>query len=322
MKVSQGIGGLPEGVRPSVCTIGVFDGVHRGHQALMGRVVEVARERDATPVVVTFDRHPLELIAPGKEPPLITTPRQRAEAMEEVGIELLLVLRFDDALRHLTAEEFVQHVIDGALGAVHVVVGGNFRFGHEHAGTVDRLREMGTTHGFTVEVVDLIFLDGHEPVSSTVIRNEIREGRVDSVATKLGRPFRLEGLVERGAGRGAELGFPTANLRVAEKMLLPKIGVYAGWLIRRGRRYPAVVDVGLNPTFEDRRAPLVEAHVLDFQGDLYGEVVGIEFTHHLRDEVKFESATGLVEAIRGDIDRARELLGLREIPPAAREGKG
>jgi len=310
VKVAYGLSGLPADVKPSVCTIGVFDGVHKGHQQLIGRVVEEAKQRSATPVVVTFDRHPLELIAPGKEPPLITTPRQRAEAMGELGIEVLLILRFDDALRHLTADDFVQRVLVDALGVVHVVVGRNFRFGHEHAGTVDVLQELGKTHGFTLEIVDLVAQEAGGVVSSTLIRQQIADGKVEDVAAEMGRPFRIEGYVEPGAHRGKGLGFPTANLRIADKILLPKIGVYAGWLTWKGTRYPALVNVGLNPTFEDRSTPIVEAHVLDFAGDLYGEVVSIEFTHRLRDELKFDDPADLVRAIEDDVTKGRRLLGL------------
>jgi riboflavin kinase/FMN adenylyltransferase len=312
VKVAYGLSGLPPEAKPSVCTIGVFDGVHKGHQQLIGRVAAEANERHATPVVVTFDRHPLELIAPGKEPPLITTPRQRAEAMEQLGIQVLLVLRFDDSLRHLSAEEFVRRVLVDALGVLHVVVGRNFRFGHEHAGTVDVLRELGERYGYTVEIVDLVAQEagGGRPVSSTLIRQQISEGNVEDVAAEMGRPFRIEGHVERGAHRGKGLGFPTANLRIAEKILLPKIGVYAGWLTWKGSRYPAVVNVGLNPTFEDRTAPIVEAHVLDFEADLYGEVVSIEFTHRIRDELKFGDVAELVRAMHDDVATGRRLLGI------------
>jgi riboflavin kinase / FMN adenylyltransferase len=309
VKVVYGLGSLPEGVKPSVCTIGVFDGVHKGHQKLMARVVDEARTRSAHPVVITFDRHPLELIAPGKEPPLITTPRQRAEAMEALGIEVLLILTFDDALRRLSPEEFVRTVLVDALAARHVVVGRNFRFGHEHAGTVDTLAELGERFGYTVQIVDLV-ADEEGTVSSTLIRRQIADGEVEVVAEELGRPFRLEGHVEPGAHRGKGLGFPTANLRVAPKVLLPKVGVYAGWLTWKGKKYPTVVNVGLNPTFEDRTTPIVEAHVIDFDGDLYGQVVSVEFTHHLRDELKFDKVDDLVQAIEDDVARARALLGI------------
>lgn len=308
VRVVHGTGGLGE-VGPCVATIGVFDGLHRGHQALLRTVVEKAVQYGATPAVLTFDRHPLELIDPGKEPPLITTLRQRAEVMEQVGIALLLVLRFDDDLRHLSAAEFVRRYLVEALRCVHVVVGSNFRFGYQHAGTVETLGDLGARFGFGVTVFALV--GEGDALSSSLIRRQIAEGEVEAVAEELGRPFRLEGHVEPGAGRGRALGFPTANLRVAEKLILPKMGVYAGWLWWKGRRYPAAINVGLNPTFGGRTHPIIEAHVIgEFGADLYGEVVGVEFTHRLRDEVKFPDAEALMAQVREDIERARGLLRL------------
>jgi riboflavin kinase/FMN adenylyltransferase len=306
VRVVYGVRDLAAG--RTVVTVGVFDGVHKGHQALMRTVVEKARELDATPAVLTFDRHPLEVIAPGKEPPLITTLRQRADVYEDVGIELVVVLRFDDALRHLPAEEFVKRYVVDSLRCVHAVVGANFRFGYEGRGTIEMLGELGDRFGFGVTIFALVG-EGEQQLSSSLIREQIAAGRVEVVAEELGRPFRLEGVVETGAGRGRGLGIPTANLRVAEKLLLPKVGVYAGWLWWQGRRYQAAINVGYNPTFEDRDRPIVEAHVIEaFDGELYGEVVGVEFTHRLRDELKFPDAGALMEQVRKDIDRARELL--------------
>jgi riboflavin kinase/FMN adenylyltransferase len=202
-------------------------------------------------------------------------------------------------------------VIVGALGAVHLVVGENFRFGHGGTGTVEMLEELGKENGFDVDIFKL--LEGtkdDEAVSSSLIRRQIAEGEVERVAKELGRPFRLEGHVVKGAGRGRELGIPTANLDLPEKIILPKVGIYAGWMEHEGDRHPAVVNVGFNPTFEDRSVPIVEVHALDFDGDLYGKVVGIEFTHRLRDERKFPSADAMMEEIRKDIAKARELLGV------------
>lgn len=307
MRVASSLESVPPDVKPSVATIGVFDGVHKGHQMLIRSLVERGRELRATPVVVTFDRHPLQLLAPGKEPPLITTLRQRAEVLDALGIEMLLVLEFNDRLRHLEPQEFVKEVLVDALGAVHVVVGGNFRFGYQHAGTVQGLQELGQAYGFGVTIFSL--LGGEEAVSSTMIRRQLAEGEVERVAEELGRPFRLEGHVVEGAGRGKGLGIPTANLRIASGLVLPKIGVYAGRLTWEGRARPAVINVGLNPTFENRTAPVVEVHVLDWEGDLYGEVVSVEFTHRLRDELKFEGPQELIAAIRKDIGQARALLG-------------
>lgn len=308
MIVAQSLKDLPPSLKPSVATIGVFDGVHRGHQALLKRVTDRAAEKSATPVVVTFDRHPLELLAPGKEPAQITTLRQRADVLSGLGIGALIVLEFNDALRHLEPDEFVRQVLVDALGVVHVVIGSNFRFGYQHAGTIETLRELGTRYGFGVDEFSLV--GGDEAVSSTMIRRRLADGEVERVAEELGRPFRLEGVVEKGAGRGKGLGVPTANVRVAPKLALPKIGVYAGWVTHKGNRMPAVINVGLNPTFEERATPVVEAHILDFDGDLYGEVVSVEFTHRLRDELKFTEVDDLIKAMQADVEEARSLLGL------------
>ncbi|MFN2615373.1 MAG: bifunctional riboflavin kinase/FAD synthetase [Actinomycetota bacterium] len=303
----QGLNAVPDGVRAAV-TIGVFDGVHRGHQALMREVLQRARENDAIPVVVTFDRHPLSVIAPDKEPAVITTLRQRARAMGDVGIGAILVLRFDDELRHLSAEDFVKRVLVDTLGCVHAVVGANFRFGFQQQGTIETLSDLGAKYGFGVTIFALQTARTEDVVSSSLIRRHIAEGKVEEAAAELTRPFRLEGYVEHGAGRGKTLGFPTANLRIPGRMLLPRLGVYAGWLDVDGARLPAVINVGLNPTFGDRDTPIVEAYALDFDGDLYGKVVELEFTHRLRDEMKFESADALVEQIKQDVARGRALL--------------
>lgn len=311
MKTCQGLTGLPADVKPSVATVGVFDGVHRGHQMLIKKVVDEAHARGAKAVVVTFDRHPLELLSPKDAPELITTLRQRAEVFEEIGVDVLLVLRFDDKFRQFPAEHFIERVLVDALGAVHLVVGANFRFGHGGTGSVEMLGSMGEELGFTVEVFSLLEEKaGPEAVSSSLIRRQLHDGEVERVAEELGRPFRLEGHVVKGAGRGRKLGIPTANLDLPPKVILPKIGVYAGWLVVDGERIPAVINVGYNPTFEDRERPIVEVHALDWEGDLYGKVIGVEFTHHLRDELKFESGDAMMVEIRKDIERARELLGL------------
>lgn len=311
MIVAQGIRGLPNDVKPSVATVGVFDGVHVGHQMLLKRVVESARERGAKAVVVTFDRHPLELLNPEIAPQLITTLRQRAAVFEELGIDVLLVLRFDDKFRQFPAEDFIHRVLVDALGVVHLVVGANFRFGHGGTGTVEMLARLGAENGFDVDVFTLLEgSEGDDAVSSSLIRQQLADGEVERVAKELGRPFRLEGHVVKGAGRGRALGIPTANLELPDKVILPKVGVYAGWMEHEGRRHPAVINVGYNPTFEDRSTPIVEVHALDFDGDLYGTVVGVEFTHHLRDELKFPDADSLMKEIRTDIAKARELLRL------------
>ena len=311
MIVVQGLSGLPADVKPSVATVGVFDGVHVGHQMLLRRVVASARRRGAKAVVVTFDRHPLELLNPKIAPRLITTLRQRASVFEAIGIDVLLVLRFDDKFRQYPAEDFIHRVIVDALGAVHLVVGANFRFGHGGTGSVETLQQLGAENGFDVDVFELLDgSEGKDAVSSSLIRRQIADGEVERVAQELGRPFRLEGHVVKGAGRGRALGIPTANLDLPDKMILPKVGVYAGWLEHGGERHPAVINVGFNPTFEDRATPIVEVHGLDFDGDLYDQVVGVEFTHRLRDELRFPDADSMMVEIRKDIAKARELLGV------------
>jgi len=306
----NGLAEVPPAIRPAVVSIGVFDGVHRGHQALMRTVIDKATELNATPVVVTFSRHPLAVIAPGSEPPLITTLGQRARVMGAVGIKALVVLEFDDAMRHMPPEEFVRAVLVDGLGCSHVVVGANFRFGHQQAGTIETLSDLGKKFGFGVTIFALQLDRGDEVVSSSLIRKHIAEGDMEQVAEELDRPYVLEGTVEHGSARGHDLGFPTANLAVHDHMILPKLGVYAGWMRWKDERYPAVVNVGLNPTFGDRDTPIVEAYIIDFAQDLYDETIEIEFTHRLRDELRFKNVDYLVTQMHADVDRARGLLGI------------
>jgi riboflavin kinase/FMN adenylyltransferase len=306
----SGLDEVPPGIRPTVVSIGVFDGVHRGHQALMRTVIEKATELNATPVVVTFNRHPLAVIAPGTEPPLITTVGQRARVMGEVGIKALVVLEFDAAMRHMSPEEFVRVVLVEGLGCAHIVVGANFRFGHQQSGTIETLCDLGAKFGFGVTIFALQLDRGDEVVSSSLIRKHIAEGDMEQVAEELDRPYVLEGTVEHGSARGHDLGFPTANLAVHDHMILPKLGVYAGWMRWKDGRYPAVVNVGLNPTFGDRDTPIVEAFIIDFDQDLYDETIEIEFTHRLRDELRFTNVDDLVAQMRADVEQARGLLGI------------
>ena len=306
----RGLGDVPPGLRPTVVSIGVFDGVHRGHQALMRTVIEKAAELNATPVVVTFSRHPLAVIAPGSEPPLITTLAQRARVMGEVGIKALVILEFDDAMRHMSPEEFVRAVLVDGLGCAHVVVGANFRFGHQQAGTIETLSDLGAKFGFGVTIFALQLDRGDEVVSSSLIRKHIAEGDMEQVAEEMDRPYLLEGTVEHGSARGHDLGFPTANLAVHDHMILPKLGVYAGWMRWNDDRYPAVVNVGLNPTFGDRDTPIVEAFIIDFDQDLYDQTIEIEFTHRLRDELRFTNVDDLVTQMHADVEQARGLLGI------------
>lgn len=307
VQVYEGLERIPPSIKPTAVTIGVFDGVHRGHRALMRSVVERAQALRATPVVVTFDRHPLEVIAPGKEPPVLTTLEQRLPLMGETGIEAVVVLGFDEALRTMSPEDFVRQVLVDALGCAHVVVGANFRFGHQQAGTIETLHDLGQAYGFGTTIFALVD-DRREVVSSSLIRAHVSDGEVERVIGELERPYRVPGVVVHGASRGRDLGFPTANVDVPARVLLPKVGVYAGWVRLAGERLPALINVGLNPTFEDRTSPVVEAYILDFDRDIYGEQVEVEFTHRLRDELRFGSVEELVEQISRDVERGRALL--------------
>lgn len=305
MDVIQGSGALPiEG--ESAVTVGFFDGVHRGHQAVIRRVVEVARERSLRPVVVTFDRHPLQTLSPGKRPPLLTTLRRKAALIEELGVDILLVLEFTEEVSRWPPEEFVDRILARGLGARHVSVGTNFTFGHKAAGNFQVLADLGAAQGFSVEPVALFKADGR-PVSSTSIREALAEGDLDWPERALGRRYAVEGQVVAGAGRGKGLGYPTANLRTPDGILIPGRGVYAGRVAIGGSWWTAAINVGINPTFGG--VPLhLEAYVLDFQGDLGGQVLTMEFWARLRDEVRFDSPEELSRQIGMDVERTRGIV--------------
>jgi riboflavin kinase / FMN adenylyltransferase len=307
--VWRGLDAVPADWPASVVSIGVYDGVHRGHRMILDRAVAEARAGDAASVVVTFDPHPAAVV--GRPVPLMLgTLHNRARWLAEVGIDALLILPFTRELSERSPAEFVELVLADRLHAVHVVVGENFRFGHKQAGDVTLLAELGAQAGFTVDAVGLVRGGAQEPFSSTFIRNRLAEGDVETAAEALGRPHRVEGPVVRGDARGKQLGYPTANLDVLDGMAVPGDGVYAGYLVRqRGERMPAAISVGTNPTFDgtERR---VEAYVLDADIDLYGEHVAIEFTHRLRGMVRFDGVEPLVEQMGEDVRRTRELLAV------------
>ena len=293
---------------PSVVAIGFFDGVHRGHQSLIARAHKAAATHGCRAVVVTFDRHPMEVVNPGARPPLLMTLEQRLRALAGQGVDLVVALPFDDDLRHLPPAEFVDHVLAGPLQARHVVVGANFRFGHKAAGDVTTLADLGPVFGFDFEAVTLLEMDD-VVVSSTKIRGAVEAGDVEQAARWLGRPHELDGIVVRGDQRGRELGFPTANLQVDDRAAVPAKGVYAGrFRLPDGTWHPSAISVGVNPTFGGVRSLRVEAHLIDWDGDLYGVESHLQFTHRLRDEEKFESVEALVAQMHLDVDRAMELL--------------
>jgi riboflavin kinase/FMN adenylyltransferase len=305
----RGYEAVPGGFGRSVVTIGVFDGVHRGHQAIIGHTVKRARDLGLQSVVVTFDPHPAEVVRPGSHPAVLTEPVRKAELIEQLGVDALCVVPFTPAFSQLSAEAFVHDVLVDALHAAVVVEGDNFRFGHRAAGDLAMLTRLGRTFGFTVEEAPLVAED-ELVFSSTYIRSCVDAGDVSAAAAALGRPHRLAGVVVRGDQRGREIGFPTANLMCHRYAAIPADGVYAAWLVRGGRHggpRAASVSIGTNPTFSGRERR-VEAYVLDFAGDLYGERVNLDFVAHLREQRVYTGIEPLVAQIREDVEQTRRLL--------------
>jgi riboflavin kinase/FMN adenylyltransferase len=307
----RGYDAAPGGWGRAVVTIGVFDGVHRGHQQVIGHAVKRAGELGVQSVVVTFDPHPAEVVRPGSHPAVLTEPARKAELIEALGVDVLCVLPFTPEFSRLPAEEFVHDVLVAHLHTSLVVVGENFRFGHKAAGDVALLRRLGRTFGFGVEGAPLVADDG-TVFSSTYIRACVDAGDVTAAAAALGRPHRLEGGVGRGDRRGRELGFPTANLLTAAHAAVPADGVYAAWLVRGHgehpmRRLPAAVSIGTNPTFSGRERR-VEAYVLDFDGDLYGERLALDFVARLREMRAYTGVEPLVAQITEDVAQTRQVL--------------
>jgi riboflavin kinase / FMN adenylyltransferase len=313
----RGMDSTPSGWGRCVATIGVFDGVHRGHQQMIGRTVARAAEAGLPSVVITFDPHPSEVVRPGSHPPMLTSNRRKAELLAALGVDVMCVLPFTVEFSHLSAAEFVHEVLVEHLHAAVVVVGENFRFGHKAAGDVAALKTLGARLGFVAEGVPLLS-DGELTISSTFVRSCVDAGDVAAAAHALGRDHRVEGLVVRGDRRGgAELGYPTANLRVDRYAAIPADGVYAGRLVwRRGAgpdgrpepERPAAVSVGTNPTFEGRERR-VEAFVLDFDGDLYGENVAVDFHARLRGMERYDRVEDLIAQIKADVEQTRQLMG-------------
>jgi riboflavin kinase / FMN adenylyltransferase len=308
VKRYDGVEAVPGDLGPAVVTVGMFDGVHRGHRALLDRVAAEAAARGLPAAAVTFDRHPLAVLRPGSEPPLLTTLDRKVELLGQAGVDAVLVLAFTKELSEVGAEAFAAEVLFDALAARAVVVGENFRFGHKAAGDPALLAELGRPRGVEVVAVPL-HADGDQILSSTRVRAELAAGDVTAAAASLGRPYAVDGEVVVGDRRGrAVLGVPTANLAVPAGIALPADGVYAGHLSddADGIARPAAISVGTNPQFgTDRR---VEAHVLDFDADLYGHRVSVGFAHHLRGQATFAGVDELAAQIRADIDQARRLL--------------
>ncbi len=306
MDVIRHIASHPRRFAGPVLTLGNFDGVHRGHQAILGRVASEARRLGGEAVALTFTPHPVAVLRPDRAPPLLTSLRHRIGLIADSGIEVLLLQRFTPAFAQLSPEAFVERFVVARMGARKVVVGHRVSFGHERRGDAAVLAVMGERLGFAVEVIGPVGADGHE-VSSSACRRAIAAGEMRLAATLLGRPHRLGGRVVRGQGRGASIGFPTANLRVREGMYPPD-GVYAVFADTGYGLCDGIANIGHAPTFGDGTPRTLEVHLFDFDGDLYGRRCDVWFVERLRGEIRFPSAEALVAQIRSDATGARSLL--------------
>ena len=290
-----------------VLALGNFDGLHRGHMKIIDRVRRRAGERAGTPAAMTFDPHPSRVLRPEKAPPLLMTKEQRLEALARSGMQGVAVVRFTIELSQWDPETFVRAVLVEWLHVVEVWVGANFLFGHNRAGNYTMLRSLGARYGFRAEKIDPVRYKDFV-VSSTRIRRLLSEARVDEAGALLGHHYFIDGSVVRGAGRGQELGFPTANLATANE-LLPPAGVYATTATVDGVVHPSVTNIGLRPTFGDVDRPVVETHILDHSADLYDRTVRLSFVQRLRDERAFADADALKAQIDADCRSARRLFG-------------
>lgn len=302
----RGLEQVPGSWGRCVVTIGVFDGVHHGHQRIISRAVERASELGVPSVVMTFDPHPSEVIRPGTHPAVLTSQRYRADLVEACGADVVLVVPFTAHFAKQSPAEFVHEVLVERLHVKSVVVGRNFRYGHKVAGDIDSLTQDGRRFGFSVDAVELEGTD-ETTWSSTYVRACVAAGDIASANAALGREHRIEGVVVRGDQRGRELGYPTANLEPTAFSAVPADGIYAGRLVRRGEQLPAAISIGTNPTFAGTQRR-VEAYVLDFDGDLYGEHVAMAFTARLRDTIRFDALEPLVAQMGRDVDRTREVV--------------
>jgi len=322
----RGLDATPGDLGRTVVTIGMYDGVHRGHQVLIGAAVARARAMRRPSLLLTFDPHPAEVVRPGSHPAILTAMDRKAELVAELGVEAMCVLPFTPEFMRLPPETFTHTVLVEHLHAAQVVVGENFTYGFKAGGNVSTLTAEGRRFGFSVEGVPLAEVegddDGEVTISSTYVRACVAAGDMASAARALGRPHRVDGVVVRGDRRGRELGYPTANVETSPYTAIPADGVYAGHLVLRtgsgasGERHPAAVSVGTNPTFQGTRRT-VEAFLLDFDGDLYGEHVGVDFVSRLRPMTAFAGVEQLVEAMAADVERTRRVLGDDGAAPGA-----
>ncbi|MEE2769239.1 MAG: bifunctional riboflavin kinase/FAD synthetase [Actinomycetota bacterium] len=292
-------------------TIGAYDGVHLGHRQVISELCRLAHQRGLVSAVVTFDRHPASVVRPDSAPLLLTDLDQKLEQLATTGVDLTQVVTFDQERADEDAEIFVSDVLVGCLGAQLIAVGEDFHFGHQRQGNVELLRRIGADLGFEVHALGLVGPDGatardHEQVSSTFIRDALARGDLDRANAMLGRLYEVRGAVEHGDGRGRELGFPTANVRVDPSVLLPADGVYAGFYQRPDATvYPAAISLGSRPHFYNDGGLLLEAYLLDAGCELYGETASVRFTEFIRGQQRFDSLDELVAQLQQDVEVTR-----------------
>lgn len=315
MDLYRTISSIPADFGPSVVTIGNFDGVHTGHAAVLGTVVNLAREQGLTPTAVSFDPHPAVVHRPNEPLQEIMGQPERQQYLAELGIDAYILLHYTLEFSRQSPEEFVKNTFVDALHARYVVIGEDVRFGHNNAGDLQTMRELGQTFGFEVVTIDELMADETHRTSSTRIRQLLAEGKVEEARQLLGRPHRMVGEIVHGAARGRELGFPTANLSQQSRGFIPADGVYAGWLVdEQGKRHPVATSIGTNPTFEGITQRQVEAHVINRPDEpienfnLYGQEVTVEFLHYLRPTVAYTGAEALIEQIAQDVLDTEEKL--------------
>ena len=292
----------------TIVTVGSFDGVHRGHQAVLAEIARRARQTGDESLLVTFEPHPLEIVNPDAAPRLLTTPEEKREALAQTAVDRVAVVPFTPEFSQLGPTEFVRDILRARYGMRELVLGYDHGFGRGRSGDVEAVRRLGAADGFAVDVVDAVLEDG-QPISSTLIRVAVAHGELERAARWLGRPYAVSGVVERGAGRGRTIGIPTLNLTPPPKKLLPPDGVYAVWASWRGGRHGGMMNQGPRPTFGVTARGL-EIHLFDFAGDLYGEMVRVEWVRRLREVRTFPSREALVLQLERDRAAARESLNL------------
>ena len=298
-------------LRPTVLTLGVFDGLHLGHQRIMQTVVERAQAVDAVATAITFDPHPRAVLHPETAPPLLQTLDQRLANFEVLGIEQTIVIHFDRAFASLRAEDFVRSIIHDRLHAKEVFIGKDFAFGHSRNGNIELLQKMGNELGFSAFEAPEFSFRGRR-ISSSTIRELLAEGKINFVRRMLGRPYGVEGVIIRGNRRGHTIGFPTANLRPHNRVI-PKFGVYATATLLDGVWRPSITNIGVRPTFENTADSSIETYIFDFDRDIYGDVIRVRFLYWIRDERKFGGPDELKDQIARDVQRARNFFSRRAV---------